>query len=52
LPAPGIKIDKNVASTEENASTIEEMMSQGSSIEISNDPSNLIEKSIIEKINE
>ena len=55
LPEPGTKTKENVASTKENKLSIEDMLNQGSSTEISkkkDDSNNSIEKSIIEKINE
>ncbi|MDA9659088.1 DUF3035 domain-containing protein [Candidatus Pelagibacter sp.] len=55
LPEPGTKKVENTTSTEENDLSIEDILSQGSSTEISkkkDDSNNSIEKSIIEKINE
>ena len=55
LPEPGKKKDGNIASTKENDLSIEDILSQSPSTEISkkkNDSNNSIEKSIIEKINE
>ena len=55
LPEPGKKKVENTTSTEENDLSIEDMLNQGSSTEVSkkkDDSNNSIEKSIIEKINE
>ena len=55
LPEPGTKKVENTTSTEENDLSIEDILSQGSSTEISKkkyDSNSSIEKSIIEKINE
>ena len=55
LPEPGTKRAGNTTSTEENDLSIEDMLNQGSSTEVSkkkDDSNNSIEKSIIEKINE
>jgi len=55
LPEPGIKPDRNVASTEENNLSIEKRISQSSSSNSNienNVSSSSIEKSIIKKINE
>ena len=55
LPVPRKKTDKNIASTKEDASSIEKIINQSSSTDISkknNNSNNSIEKSIIEKINE
>ena len=55
LPEPEKKTDENVISTKKDASSIEEMINQNSSIDTSkkiNDLNTSIEKSIIEKINE
>ena len=55
LPEPGTKKVENTTSTEERDLSIEDMLNQGSTTEISkkkDDSNNSIEKSIIEKINE
>ena len=55
LPEPGTKKVENTKSTEESDLSIEDLLNQGSSTEISkkkDDSNNSIEKSIIEKINE
>jgi hypothetical protein len=55
LPEPGTKKAENTTSTEESDLSIEDLLNQGSSTEISkkkDDSNNSIEKSIIEKINE
>ena len=55
LPEPGKKKDGTTVSTEENDLSIEDMLSQGSSIDKTkkkSDSNNSIENSIIEKINE
>ena len=55
LPEPGKKKDATRVSTEENDLSIEDMLSQGSSIDKTkkkSDSNNSIENSIIEKINE
>ena len=55
MPEPEKKTDENVISTKKDASSIEEMINQNSSIDTSkkiNDLNTSIEKSIIEKINE
>ena len=55
LPEPGKKKDATKVSTEENDLSIEDMLSQSSSIDKTkkkNDSNNSIENSIIEKINE
>ena len=55
LPEPGTKKVENTTSTEESDLSIEDMLNQDSSTEISkkkDDSNNSIEKSIIEKINE
>ena len=55
LPDPGTKKVENTTSTEESNLSIEDLLNQGSSTEISKkkgDSNNSIEKSIIEKINE
>ena len=55
LPDPGTKKVENTTSTEESDLSIEDLLNQGSSTEISkkkDDSNNSIEKSIIEKINE
>ena len=55
LPEPGTKRSGKKIPTEKNTLSIEDIMNQGSSTEISkenNDSSNSVEKSIIEKINE
>ena len=55
LPEPGTKKVENTTSTEESDLSIEDLLNQGSSTEISkkkDDSNNSIEKSIIEKINE
>ena len=54
LPEPGTKKAENTTSTEESNLSIEDLLNQGSSTEISkkkDDSNNSIEKSIIEKIN-
>ena len=54
LPEPGKKIDQNISSTKENTLSIEEIISQNTSSEISqenDDVNSSIEKSIIDKIN-
>ena len=55
LPEPGTKKVENTTSTEESDLSIEDLLNQGSSTEVSkkkDDSNNSIEKSIIEKINE
>jgi hypothetical protein len=55
LPEPGKKKDGTTVSTEENDLSIEDMLSQSSSIDKTkkkSDLNNSIENSIIEKINE
>ena len=55
LPEPGKKKDGTTVSTEENDLSIEDMLSQSSSIDKTkkkSDSNNSIENSIIEKINE
>jgi hypothetical protein len=55
LPEPGKKSDRSITSTKKDSSSIEKIINQGSSTDISkenNDINNSIEKSIIEKINE
>jgi PBP1b-binding outer membrane lipoprotein LpoB len=55
LPEPGKKKDATKVSTEENDLSVEDMLSQGSSIDKTkkkSDSNNSIENSIIEKINE
>ena len=55
LPEPGKKKDGTIVSTEENDLSIEDMLSQSSSIDKTkkkSDSNNSIENSIIEKINE
>ncbi len=55
LPEPGAKKDRKIVSTEDNISSIEDMINQDTLIEAStkkSDSNNSVEKSIIEKINE
>ena len=55
LPEPGVKTGENAKTNEENISSIQEMITQGSSTNASkegNEFSSSIEKSIIDKINE
>tara|TARA_B110000037_G_scaffold188100_1_gene219153 strand:+ start:975 stop:1298 length:324 start_codon:yes stop_codon:yes gene_type:complete len=55
LPEPQKKTDKNIVSTEEDTSSIEKIINQSSSTDISqkkDNSNNSIEKFIIEKINE
>ena len=55
LPEPGKKKDRTTVSAEKNDLSIEDMLSQSSSIDKTkkkNDSNNSIENSIIEKINE